>query len=414
MFEIITTEQFFEYFIAILVSFFCGFLIGIERTRVEAQYEARDHIFFSTISTALIILYENFLQEAGIFILILIFGGMIVFLLIGTFYRLFQTDDPGYTTTLSMILVIVVGILSYYIYYLAILISVIFLIVLSTKKTFKRIRKLEDIEWKGTVEFLAIAILAVILVPPDLMFYDIPIASIVYIFVTILGIRYFSYFLLKSADEKNIYILSILGGFAHTEAATKELAEIDAHPATISLLLQTMLIRILFVIFISIELTLRLLYPLILTASIGIIVDIIILKLKSENKLILQKIQNPLSIKSALIFSSTYLLAVLLTILFINLPPPIQLYIPIAILVGLLSGGASSLFTATTYLSGMVDINMAVWMIVLGLVATILNKLLYYYRFQEKKSGKKMFKLAIYLFITIGLLIFFSLIFGIA
>ncbi|MCK4281929.1 MAG: hypothetical protein KAX10_07430, partial [Candidatus Lokiarchaeota archaeon] len=84
-------QNFIEYLIPILVSLFCGFIIGIERTRVSAQYGARDHIFFSIISTTIIILYDKFLQDLGFYILIIIFGGMIVFLLIGTFYRLFRT-----------------------------------------------------------------------------------------------------------------------------------------------------------------------------------------------------------------------------------------------------------------------------------------------------------------------------------
>ncbi len=132
--------NFIEFLIPILVSLFCGFIIGIERTRVSAQYGARDHIFFSIISTTIIILYDKFLQDLGFYIIIIIFGGMIVFLLIGTFYRLFRTDDPGYTTTLSMLLAMVVGIVSYYNSFLAITISVIFLIILSTKKQFYKIQ----------------------------------------------------------------------------------------------------------------------------------------------------------------------------------------------------------------------------------------------------------------------------------
>lgn len=405
-------QNFIEYLIPILVSLFCGFIIGIERTRVSAQYGARDHIFFSIISTTIIILYEKFLQDSGFFIIIIIFGGMIVFLLIGTFYRLFRTDDPGYTTTLSMLLAMVVGIVSYYNSFLAITISVIFLIILSTKKQFYKIKKLKDIEWTGTVEFLAIMILTFILFPQDLIIYDIQIITIVYVFLTILAIKYFSYFLLKSSSEENLYILSILGGFAHSEATTKELAEIDAHPATVSLLLQTMIIRILLVIIlISSELTVRLFYPLILTTILGIIFNILILR-KKEKKHILQKVKNPLSLKSALIFSSTYLFAVFLTIIFKNIQIPYQLYLPIAIMIGLLSGGASSLFTATAYISGLIDLNLAIIMIVFGLCAAILNKLLYYYRFQKTKSKKNLINLIIYLSLTMIVLLFFSFTIG--
>ncbi len=70
--QTLETGELYVYFFVILVSLFCGFIIGIERTRMEAQYGARDHIFFSSISTILIILYDKFLPEIGIAILIII------------------------------------------------------------------------------------------------------------------------------------------------------------------------------------------------------------------------------------------------------------------------------------------------------------------------------------------------------
>ena len=115
LFQATEMEEFYELFLKIVISFFCGFVIGIERTRVSAQYGARDHIFFSMISTSLIIFYKVFLPIFEGFILILIFfGGMIVFLLIGSIYRLFREKDIGYTTTLSMLLAMIVGIICYY------------------------------------------------------------------------------------------------------------------------------------------------------------------------------------------------------------------------------------------------------------------------------------------------------------
>ncbi|MFX0049536.1 MAG: MgtC/SapB family protein, partial [Candidatus Hermodarchaeota archaeon] len=146
--QAISLEEFYVLFFKIIISFFCGFVIGIERTRVEAQYGARDHIFFSMISTSLIILHDIFLPVSeGLIVIVIFFSGMIFFLLIGLVYRLFRKGDPGYTSTLSMILAIIVGVMCYYSEYLAIAISVIFLIILSTKKQFNKIRRLKEIEW---------------------------------------------------------------------------------------------------------------------------------------------------------------------------------------------------------------------------------------------------------------------------
>ncbi|GAJ20863.1 unnamed protein product, partial [marine sediment metagenome] len=104
---------------------------------------------------------------------------------------------------------------------------------------------MKDIEWTGTVEFIAIVVLLYILIPEGLLVYGINIKSIITIFIIILAIKYFSYFILKSTTEKNLYYISFLGGFAHSEATTVELAEAGASSSSVWLVIQTMLIRML-------------------------------------------------------------------------------------------------------------------------------------------------------------------------
>jgi len=308
--QVLSPEDFYGLLLSILVSFFCGFIIGIERTRVSAQYGARDHIFFSMIATTIIILYEKFLPEAGIYIMIIAFGSMVVFLLIGSAYRLFRTEEPGYTTTLSMLLAMIVGILSYYNYSLAIIISIMFLIILATKKQFNKIKNLQKIEWTGTIEFIAICVLLFILIPDTIFIANIKLRDIVIVFIIILAIKYFSYFLLKSSAKNNLYYISFLGGFAHSEATTVELAEAGASSASIWLVVQTMLIRMIIVLLlVTPELSYYALLPIIFTAAIGLLGSFLILR-KKNTQLELDKIKNPLSIRGALIFASTYFLAI--------------------------------------------------------------------------------------------------------
>lgn len=404
--QIVLQNEFYRYFFCILISFFCGFLIGIERTRVEAQYGARDHIFFSIISTSLIIIYENYFTELGIALIILIFGGMVVFLLIGSVYRLFRTKDPGYTTTLSMLLAIIIGILSYYIYFLAIAISVIFLIVLSTKKQFQKIRKLESIEWKGTVEFIAIVVLLFILIPDTIIIANINIKSIIIIFIIILAIKYISYFLLKSSTKHNLYYISFLGGLAHSEATTQELAEAGASSSSVWLVIQTMLIRMLLVLMIAPFLLIYALMPILITAGVGFIGSFLILR-KKKTSLTLDRIKNPLSIKGAIIFAGTYTLAVLATLFLEFFTLNIFLIYLIALAIGLLSGGASSLFATTAYLGGLVNEAQALIMLTIGLCGAVINKIFYSVRVLDKNKSKKRycFHLIIYQSITITLLI---------
>ncbi len=401
--QFLPQEDFYILFWKIITSFFCGFIIGIERTRVEAQYGARDHIFFSIISTTLIILYEIFFLEIGL--VLVIFSFLLIFLLIGSVYRLFRTEEPGYTTTLSMLLAIVVGIMSYYDLFLAIVISVIFLIILSTKKQFYKIRKLKDIEWTGTVEFVAIVVLLYILIPDNIVVANINIKSIIIIFITILAVKYVSYFLLKSSAENNLYYISFLGGFAHSEATTVELAEAGASSSSIWLVIQTMLLRMLLILIIAPLLLFYALIPIIVTSAVGLIGSFLILRRK-KTCLELKKVENPLSIKGALIFAGTYSLALLVTLIleFINID--IIWYYIIVFFIGLLSGGASSLFVTTAYLGMLVNEAQALVMLTIGLSAAIINKIFYSIRVLDESKSKKSycFHLLIYQATTISLL----------
>lgn len=404
--QILTVEDFYVLIIKIIVSFFCGFFIGIERTRVSAQYGARDHIFFSIISTALIVLYEQFLPVSEGFTLIIIFyTGMILFLMIGSVYRLFRENDPGYTSTLSMLLAMIVGSLTYYNEYLAIVISVIFLIILSTKKQFNRIKSLQDIEWTGTIEFIAIVVLLYILIPDGVEFYGILIKPIIVIFITILAVKYFSYFLLKSSFEKNLYYISFLGGFAHSEATTIELAEAGASSTSIWLVVQTMLIRMLIILLIAPDLLRYALYPILLTSLVGLSGSFLILR-KKETTLELSKIKNPLSLRASLIFSGTYFLAVVVSIISDVLNFNVIIFYFVVFGMGFLSGGASSLFVATLFQTNLVNAGNGLIMLSIGLSAAILNKLFYYTRSLRADRSKKIyfFHLLLYLLLTIIIL----------
>jgi len=405
--QMVSLEDFYILFFKIIVSFFCGFVIGIERTRVAAQYGARDHIFFSMISTALIILHDIFLPVSeGFILIILFFGGMIIFLLIGSIYRLFREKDPGYTTTLSMILAMIVGIMCYYNEYLAIAISVIFLIILSTKKQFNKIRSMKDIEWAGTVEFIAIVVLLYILIPESLLVYGINIKSIITIFILILAVKYFSYFILRSTTEKNLYYISFLGGFAHSEATTVELAEAGASSSSVWLVIQTMLVRMLIVLMITPSLLLYAWIPILSTAFIGLIFSFLILK-KKETQLTLDKIKNPLSIKGALIFSGTYLIGLIISIVLSFFEINILAYYIIVFAIGFLSGGASSLFVATAFYKSLINEGNALLMLTIGLSAAIINKIFYSTRALKEDKNKKgyVIHLVFYIIITIFLLI---------
>ncbi|MHA1527158.1 MAG: DUF4010 domain-containing protein, partial [Promethearchaeota archaeon] len=254
---------------------------------------------------------------------------------------------------------------------LAIIISVIFLIILSSKKQFHKIRKLQAIEWTGTIEFISICLLLIILFPNNIIIARINIKAIIIIFITILAVKYFSYFLLKSSVENNLYYISFLGGLAHSEATTLELAEAGASSSSIWLVIQTMLIRMLLILILAPILLYYALYPIGITVAVGLVGSFLILR-KKETSLKLEKIKNPLSLKGALIFAGTY-----------------------------------SLFVTTAYLGGQVDEAQALIMLVIGLSGAIFNKVFYSLRVLDENKNKKVYSIHLitYLLITVITLI---------
>ncbi|MHA1688938.1 MAG: DUF4010 domain-containing protein [Promethearchaeota archaeon] len=388
--------------ITILISFLCGFLLGIERTRKAAPFDVRDHVFVSVIATVLVLLNERFSIPFGYVLIYLFFGGIIAFLLIGSLRHR--------TTTLSMMLALITGIVVYYYYSIAITISVIFLIVLSTKKQFGKIQGLSSIEWTGTVEFIAIVLLLYILIPDYVIIAGINIKSIIIIFITILAIKYFSYFLLKSSVESTVYYLAFFGGLAHSEATTIELSEAGASPSSIWLLIQTMMVRMLLILLIAPVLFIYALGPIIITSLIGIIGSFLILR-KNLTKFTIEKLKNPLSIKSAIIFSGTYSLAVIVSIILEFVKLNLFVYYIITFLIGLISGGASAVFVVSAYLGGLLNEAHGLVMLSIGLSGAILNKIFYVIKFLNKQEGYKRYYFELLLYQTITIFSLLSLTF---
>jgi uncharacterized membrane protein (DUF4010 family) len=276
---------------------------------------------------------------------------------------------------------------------------------LAAKKQFNKIKRLQDIEWTGTIEFIAIVVLLYILIPEDLSLYGIQVKPIVIIFIIILAVKYFSYFLLKSSMEKNLYYISFLGGFAHSEATTIELAGAGASSSSVWLVIQTMLIRMLIVLTLTPALLTFAIYPILITSILGLMGSFLILR-KKETKLSLEKIKNPLSLRSALIFAGTYLIAIIVTIILNFFELNIFAYFFIVFGIGFLSGGASSLFVATSYALMQFNEGNALIMLTLGLSAATLNKIFYSIRHLkiDKNKKKYVFHLILYISITITVL----------
>ncbi len=393
---------FYSDLLIILISILCGFLLGIERTRVDVQYDVRDHIFVSVLATILVLLNDKFTVPFGYGLIILIFGGIIAFLILSSLRHR--------TTTLSMFLALIVGVLCYYYYSLAIVISVLFLIVLSTKKQFKMIRGLSSVEWTGTVEFIALVFLLYTLIPDGLIIANLNVKAVIIIFISILAIRYFSYFLLKSKMERTIYYLSFFGGLAHSEATTIELSKAGASPSSVWLVIQTMLIRILIILVIAPIILFYALAPILITSMIGLFGSFIFLR-KNPTEIKSEKIGNPLSIKSALVFSGSYSLAIIISLLVNYLHLTLFSYSLISFMLGLLAGGAAALFITSNFIGGYVNIAESLFLLAFGLTGAIINKIFYSLKFLNENVNQKKYGVRLLTYQAITIVILFLMTF---
>ena len=147
-------------------------------------------------------------------------------------------------------------------------------------------------------------------------------------------------------------------------------------------------------------------FPILSTAFIGLTFSFLILK-KKETQLTLDKIKNPLSIKGALIFSGTYLIGLIISIVLSFFEINILAYYIITFAIGFLSGGASSLFVATAFYKSLVNEGNALLMLTIGLSAAIINKIFYSTRAIKEDKNKKgyVIHLVFYIIVTIFLLI---------
>ena len=147
-------------------------------------------------------------------------------------------------------------------------------------------------------------------------------------------------------------------------------------------------------------------YPILITSVIGLIGSFLILRNK-ETQLTLENIKNPISIKSALIFAGTYLIGLALSIVLSFFELNFLAYYVIVFGIGLLSGGASSLFVASAFYQGLINEGNALLMLTIGLSAAILNKIFYSTRSLDEHKNKKVYVLHLifYIIVTISILI---------
>jgi uncharacterized membrane protein (DUF4010 family) len=304
------------YIMGLLVATGIGLIIGLER---EFDVDTKDK--FAGIRTFPIIsifgCIVTFLSQAlSPWILIVSFPGLLLFISIA-YYAKSQKGDLGLTTSLTLLLAYILGIMSALHYIREALAATVLIITLLSLKT-----KLHAIVARITQEelfaFVKFTVLALLILPflPDAKYGPNGLLNprdIGFVVVIVSSLSFLGYLLIKfGSAEKGILLTAFLGGLFSSTAVTwvfssksKESPELSSHyGAGIVLASSVMFIRVTVVTFLFNKDILSVLWlPCVLMSITGSVAVYIIIR-NSKKKIAKQEIQlgNPLNLLNALSF----------------------------------------------------------------------------------------------------------------
>jgi uncharacterized membrane protein (DUF4010 family) len=308
-----------------------SFLIGIEQRNlhIDLKFES----LYGTDRTFTLIGILGFILYilAPVSLLFFFAGGAVLSVLLGIYYynKIKINNQWGFT---SIIIALITYCITPLVYlkpaWMVMLIVVTILIVVEIKQTlFNFSKKIDRTEFTTLARFIIIAGIILPLLPntPILHGYSISPFQIWLSIVAVSGISYFSYLLKKFVfPDSGIILSAILGGLYSSTATTIILAKKscegdDPVKVTIGIFSATgmMYLRILILAGIFNQEAALILLPYFLGYSILCFVIITILKLKHKPDLgesvQVNKVQNPLEFKTALLFGLLFSLFILLT-----------------------------------------------------------------------------------------------------
>ncbi|NIQ06164.1 MAG: MgtC/SapB family protein [Candidatus Korarchaeota archaeon] len=385
--------------VKIILGFIVGGIIGLERQFfvVKEQERIDDEVrpgvrtfgLLSLTGTISVLIPGGYANPLFIFSMV----GVLVILGIWTVARVMQAQELGITTSISLVISFVIGVMiGLGEIILGITLSVFVTFVLSVKERVKDL--IIGLEYKEITSALHIGILVLLLFPiiPDVedpFFEVLNLRSLFFFLVLILSVSFLSYVILKRMGvRQGLPTFAALGALVNSEAVTTNLAKFSkvkkderniliANSILLANLIMIMRIILLSLIFAWQDLQFLLDIGSILGAVSLFGIILVSIRYTGGEKKVVEKIelQSPLAYKTALRFVFTF---AIVSFTVVTLQQVGDWGYVIAGLIGGFLSNTAVLFSSLSSLQGgVISVNKSIIMITLGTAAAIANKLIY-------------------------------------
>ncbi|MFB6190709.1 MAG: MgtC/SapB family protein [Candidatus Nanohaloarchaea archaeon] len=375
----------------ILMSIGAGGLIGLERENApERKYAGiRTLSLLGGAGPGVVLLSE----KAGSAIFVAIYLALVSAISLGiVLIRLrAQGEDIGFTTSVAVFVVAVLGtLIGYDMYFEATSLAILTALILAEKKALHGyIDKLSDRDISSALQLSAVAFILLPILPAtavDPLGAIVP-RDIVLLAVFVMAIEFASYVLMRQLGGSGIYLTGLLGGGASSFATTGVLARIGlkeelGNPASAAVMLSatSMLARnigIAAVIMLPQMAATGGLYALFasgMAMGVVLLAAAFLLKKEASTREIGIEIESPFSLKSGVKFATIFTAVSAASALGQDFAGATGSYLT-ALVGGMASSSAVAASAATSYGAGAISVEVATGMVIVSIAGSLLSKI---------------------------------------
>ena len=394
-------------YIKILLSVIIGFIIGLQRELHNLYKNESDSAGARTFGLVSLIGYLS------TFININPFYGIIILISIGYYLNSKDKQKKGLTTEISLITTYLLGILLAHNLELSIFIAVLVVVLLNIKGTLTSYETyISKTDLNAAVTFLLITFIVLPILPNQYIdkFHLINPYELWFFVVLLSGLSFLGYILNKIWGNRGIYLAGLIGGLASSTATTitfsqksKQNPNLSKHTAiAINLANAIMLLRVfIWVMIFNINLAKEIAIPFLIAFLVGFLY---IYSLVKEN--IYTQNDTKMEFKNPLALWESFKYGILFGLIFAGVKIGHQYFgdsgtLIVSFIAGITDVDAITISLSKYALNGL-DINIAIWGILIATFTNQLAKLSYSYFVGSKENFKYFAIFNLLVILTLG------------
>lgn len=419
-FEIANVFDVHEVLLQFLVAFAIGGLIGLEREKEEEKYAGLRTLALLCGSGPVIVYYgelSGYPQLTGLYLAL----ALVLAIGIAAVRYSVARDDLGFTTSVTVFLVALLGVLVGYGRYVeASSIAIITAFVLAQKRHMRSY--VQNLTYQELTDSLKLAALVFILYPilpaePIDPYGVVSLQEVLIFAIFVLLIEFAAYVSMRQfGGSKGLQITGLLAGMANSFATAAVMARmanqsreaLDSASSGIMLSVISMIVRnvglasiLAFAIFWTIW------QPAVVMIVVGFAIAYVLLKWGNQYDDLDIEIDSPFSFGSAAKFAVIYIAITVVSVAAQELFGDIGL-LATAYTGGLVSSAAVSVSAATVYNQGAASVEAAGGMVMLGIVASLTSKIVLVELINGRMRTKAMLPMAVVGIVGLGVYLLFS------